>query len=149
MFMQRTTKVLAGLIPVPYADIRRSWSPTVHGSGASPTGYGICQAEVDRDEVGCVGRWQERWRFKRLSPSCALPKKSRLYETLQLADVSTVPGNSPTRSLVVAINAISTCRKRSRFPQLIRRPSLLCSLLCAQVPKGTHRTHYRNGPLGL
>ena len=65
----------AGIIPLLFADIRRHWSSTILCTDASPSGYGICEREVSAECVSDLGRWNERWRFKRLPPSEWAPRR--------------------------------------------------------------------------
>ena len=58
--------VFAGIIPLLFADLRRDWSDEVHCTDASPDGFGVCSTFASVDEVQNVGRWNERWRYKRL-----------------------------------------------------------------------------------
>ena len=60
--------VFAGLIPLLFADLRKQWSNTLFCTDASPDGYGVCCREVERSTAESLGRWNERWRFKRLGP---------------------------------------------------------------------------------
>ena len=61
--------VFAGLIPLLFADLRKQWSNTLFCTDASPDGYGVCCREVERSTAESLGRWNERWRFKRLGQS--------------------------------------------------------------------------------
>eukprot|EP00438_Fugacium_kawagutii_P026390 Skav226557 [mRNA] locus=scaffold1427:78867:80645:+ [translate_table: standard] len=62
----RECLIFAGIVPLLFADLRRSWSSTVTASDASPSGYGMVEQDVEPDEVRRHGSWSERWRFRRL-----------------------------------------------------------------------------------
>ena len=77
---QRECLIFAGIVPLLVGDMRREWSSTVtcHCTDASPQGFGICERELDHDAVVGLGRWQERWRFKRLPPESWKPRERAL-----------------------------------------------------------------------
>lgn len=83
-----------GIVPLLVASLRRPWSETVTCTDASPVGYGICQAVFDIDTVDSIGRWQERWRFRRLPPSEWAPRRRAMGADV-VGDVATVTGNAP------------------------------------------------------
>ena len=56
------------------ASMRRSWSDVVVIADASPDGHGICERQLDTQTVADIGRWQERWRYKRLPPEDWAPR---------------------------------------------------------------------------
>ena len=68
----------AGLIPLLFADLRKQWSNTLFCTDASPDGYGVCCREVERSTAESLGRWNERWRFKRLGPEEWAPRRRAL-----------------------------------------------------------------------
>ena len=68
-------KVFSGLIPLLYSSLRRHWSPTVTCTDASPAGYGVCETVLDPKDVSDIGRWHEKWRFKRLKPEHWNPRR--------------------------------------------------------------------------
>lgn len=68
----------AGLIPLLYADIRRGWCQTVQCTDASPDGFGICETTLSSTEVESMGRWCERWRYRRLPPEDWAPRRRAL-----------------------------------------------------------------------
>ena len=70
--------VFAGLIPLLFADLRKQWSNTLFCTDASPDGYGVCCREVERSTAESLGRWNERWRFKRLGPEEWAPRRRAL-----------------------------------------------------------------------
>ena len=51
------------LVPLAFADMRRSWSPTTHAYDASLKGFGVVCARADDHVIGNVGRVRERFRF--------------------------------------------------------------------------------------
>jgi hypothetical protein len=57
--------IFAGILPLLYADMRKEWCNTVTASDASPSGYGICERNMNMHEIVSIGKWQERWRYKR------------------------------------------------------------------------------------
>eukprot|EP00959_Pyramimonas_sp_CCMP1952_P325689 6816732-Pyramimonas_sp.AAC.1 len=38
---------ITGILPLAVADLRQEWNPTVTCTDASPTGYGVCQRDLD------------------------------------------------------------------------------------------------------
>ena len=68
----------SGLLPMLVASMRRSWSDVVVITDASPDGYGICERQLDTQTVADIGRWQERWRYKRLPPEDWAPRRRAL-----------------------------------------------------------------------
>ena len=82
-----------GIIPMLFASMRRPWCTTINCTDASPIGYGICQSEVDGERVQNIGRWQERWRYKRLPPAEWAPRRRALGLDV-FGSVSTVVGSS-------------------------------------------------------
>ena len=70
--------VFAGLIPLLFADLRKQWSNTLFCTDASPDGYGVCCREVEQSTAESLGRWNERWRFKRLGPEEWAPRRRAL-----------------------------------------------------------------------
>ncbi|CAE7265927.1 AMY1.1 [Symbiodinium sp. CCMP2592] len=68
-------RVFIGVIPLLVGDLRREWSETITATDASPEGYGICERGCPRDTVRCIGRWNERWRFRRLPPEEWQPRQ--------------------------------------------------------------------------
>ena len=84
--------VFAGLIPLLFADLRKQWSNTLFCTDASPDGYGVCCREVERSTAESLGRWNERWRFKRLGPEEWAPRRRALGRD-PLVEGITVVGN--------------------------------------------------------
>lgn len=84
--------IFAGIVPLLHADLRRPWGNDVHCTDASPDGFGICSMTASLSEVSHVGRWNERWRYRRLPPEQWQPRKRALGADL-LGDISTVVGN--------------------------------------------------------
>ena len=81
----------AGLIPLLYADIRRGWCQTVQCTDASPDGFGICETTLSSSQVESMGRWCERWRYRRLPPEDWAPRRRALARD-PLSDPFTVLG---------------------------------------------------------
>ena len=54
---------MVALVPLAFADMRRSWSPTIHAYDASLKGFGVARAQANAEVVGDVGRVRERFRF--------------------------------------------------------------------------------------
>ena len=82
----------AGLIPMLFADLRRSWSSTLTASDASPEGFGTVEQTVEPGEAKKLGMWNERWRFRRLPAEDWAPRKRALGRSI-LSDPSTVIGS--------------------------------------------------------
>ena len=87
----RECRIFAGLVPLLFASIRNSWSETVYCSDASPDGHGLCARDMPEHEVAAIGRWNERWRYRRLEPHDWAPRQRALGRD-PLVDVSTVLG---------------------------------------------------------
>ena len=68
-------EIFSGLVPLLFADLRRPWSTDVHITDASPSGFGICQRQLDESQVRAMGQWSERLRFKRLPPEDWQPRR--------------------------------------------------------------------------
>lgn len=72
---KREIHIFIGLVPLLVGDLRRDWSSTIHCTDASPYGYGLCERELNHASVKSIARWQERWRFKHLSPDEWQPRR--------------------------------------------------------------------------
>ena len=66
---RRECCIFSDIIPMLVGNLRRPWSTRVTCSDASPSGYGIVERELPTETVRALGRWNERWRFKRLPVS--------------------------------------------------------------------------------
>ncbi len=84
-------KIFAGILPLLFSDMRRQWRSTIICTDASPEGYGICSLDAGSDVARSLGRWQERWRFRRLAPEEWKPR-SRASGWDPFRDASTVRG---------------------------------------------------------
>lgn len=89
----RECRIFAGLVPLLVADLRRPWSPTITASDASPSGWGVCERVLNPGVAQLHGRWQERWRYRRLEPSEWKPR-DRAFGLDILTDFGTVKGTS-------------------------------------------------------
>lgn len=58
-----------------FSDMRREWADVATCADASPSGYGVCEQKVSPEQARSLGRWQERWRFRRLPPSEWKPRE--------------------------------------------------------------------------
>lgn len=84
--------IFAGIAPLLIADLRREWCSTITCSDASPMGFGICERDSTPLLAKQHGRWNERWRFKRLPAELWKPRqRSEGWDIL--SDVRTVVGN--------------------------------------------------------
>ena len=81
-------RVFVGLIPLLVGDLRRGWSQTITATDASPEGYGVCERECGVEDVRSVGKWSERWRFRRLPPEEWQPRR-RATGLNPFSDIST------------------------------------------------------------
>eukprot|EP00959_Pyramimonas_sp_CCMP1952_P448892 9399645-Pyramimonas_sp.AAC.1 len=54
------------------------WASDVIATDASTTGMGVTEAKVPKGVVADVGRWRERWRYRRLEPSEWAPRARAL-----------------------------------------------------------------------
>ena len=68
-------RVFIGILPLLFCDMRREWADVATCTDASPSGYGICEQRVSTQQARSLGRWQERWRFRRLPPSEWKPRE--------------------------------------------------------------------------
>ena len=84
----RECRMFLGVLPLLVGDLRRSWSPTIQCSDASPDGYGICERDLALEKVSEQGLWHERWRYKRLSPEEWCPRDRALRRD-PLLDIDT------------------------------------------------------------
>ena len=87
----RECKIFSGLIPLLNASIRRPWADDVLCSDASPDGHGLCSQRLNPDVTNSMGRWNERWRYKRLEPEHWLPRQ-RALGLDPFSDINTVRG---------------------------------------------------------
>ena len=71
-------KNFVGLIPLLFTSLRRHWSPIVTCTDASPDGYGVVESVLEPKDVSSLGRWHEKWRFKRLPPEDWNPRRRAL-----------------------------------------------------------------------
>ncbi|CAK0796211.1 unnamed protein product, partial [Prorocentrum cordatum] len=56
------------------ARLDRPWSPVVTASDAANRGMAVCEAVFPVSAVASVGRWRERWRYRRLNPDEWAPR---------------------------------------------------------------------------
>eukprot|EP00435_Cladocopium_sp_Y103_P055837 s653_g18.t1 len=89
---RRECQIFSGILPLLVADLRRPWSSCVTATDGSPAGWGICERELPVQHVQAVGRWQERWRFRRLAPSEWKPRE-RTVKRDPFSDPLTSRGN--------------------------------------------------------
>lgn len=54
------------------------WAEDVLCSDASPDGHGLCSQRLPAEVTNSIGRWNERWRYKRLEPEHWLPRQRAL-----------------------------------------------------------------------
>ena len=71
----RECRLFIAIAPLLEGNLRREWSSRVTCTDASPEGFGIVECELGVDQVKDVGRWNERWRFKRLPVSEWRPRE--------------------------------------------------------------------------
>lgn len=58
------SRILANLLCICYADLRRPWSPLVTCSDASLSGIAVSSKQTDTQIVASIARHREGWRFK-------------------------------------------------------------------------------------
>ncbi|CAE7502120.1 unnamed protein product [Symbiodinium sp. KB8] len=63
---RRECRIFSDIAPLLVGNLRRPWSIRVTCTDASPFGYGIVERDLPEETVRAIGRWNERWRFKRL-----------------------------------------------------------------------------------
>ncbi|CAK0842121.1 unnamed protein product [Prorocentrum cordatum] len=76
------------------AQLDRPLSPTVTATDASTTGFGVCEKKLDSSEVSELGKWHEKWRFKRLQPEEWAPRRRALDDFPGITDPATVLANN-------------------------------------------------------
>lgn len=74
--------VIAGILPVLVADYKRPWSTEIIATDASETVMGAAGKSFAPEEVAELGRWSEKWRFKRLPPEEWQPRNRGLASRL-------------------------------------------------------------------
>ena len=111
--------IFSGLIPLLFADLRKQWSETVHCTDASPDGYGVCTRSLDAKHVESMGRWNERWRFRRLEPDEWGPRR-RALGLDPFSDGDTVLG---TGAMFDEIDEMGTNENFPEIPFEVTHPS--------------------------
>ena len=82
--------MIAGVLPLLYSDFSKGWNTTVHAIDSSLFGWGVTSCTRDVAEVAEAGRWNERWRYKRLPPEEWAPRRRvGLDDPDPFADAST------------------------------------------------------------
>lgn len=81
-----------GVLPLLVGDMRQPWSGKVTCTDASPEGYGICERDLEENMVDEIGKWQERWRFKR-TPIEEWKPRERALGLDPLRDFNTARGD--------------------------------------------------------
>ena len=66
---------MIGLLPLIVSDMFAPWSRILTATDASSTGYGVCERDVTHEQAAELGRWSERWRYRRFDPSERCPRK--------------------------------------------------------------------------
>ena len=113
--------VVVGILPLIISNIARPWSPRMVTTDASPTGWGICSSLLDPELVATHGRWNERWRFRRLSPDEWAPRKRALalHEAVDpFHDLNTVPLGVFRGNPLCAVPPELRWREREGFPEI-------------------------------
>ena len=72
-----------------YADFHLPWSDTISSTDVSPEGFGICEMACTPQESKILGKWNERWRFKRLPVDQWAPRARALHRVV-FSDVGTL-----------------------------------------------------------
>ena len=62
------------------ANWSRPWSDIATCSDASPNGIGVGERVASVTQIASIGRWNEKWRFKRLDPHEWCPRSRALGE---------------------------------------------------------------------
>ena len=76
---QQECRIFSGIVTLLVGDLRRQWSSVITASDASPSGWGICELESSPLVAQLHGRWQERWRYRRLDPGEWRPRERALH----------------------------------------------------------------------
>ena len=91
---RRECLFFSGILPLLTANLRREWSSTLPSTDASPEGWGICERELSSAAIQKLGKWQERWRFRRLAPSEWKPRERAFRGLDPFSDIRTVVGST-------------------------------------------------------
>ena len=86
---QSECKIFIGILPLLVANLRRQWADVITATDASPEGWGICERDCDCSFVAQMGRWHERWRYKRLDVADWKPRE-RAFARNVFSDLQTV-----------------------------------------------------------
>ncbi len=107
------------------SSLGRPFSRRVVATDASPSGWGICAAELPPEKAAELGRWCERWRFRRLGPDEWAPR--RRVEGLNLDPLAhpwTVPARTFGESGFVVPSKLQW-EAREGFTEITDCPKLL------------------------
>ena len=126
--------IMIGLLPLIVSDMSAPWSPTLTATDASSTGYGVCTRDVAHEQAAELGRWSERWRYRRLDPSEWCPRK----RTVEPLDVLADP-----RTIFPHLRDDTSFREREGFPEVpadLMRPKLGRTVFSAPLRTPDHIT---------
>eukprot|EP00973_Karenia_brevis_P042187 5841154-Karenia_brevis.AAC.1 len=65
-----------------------SWDPEVRTTDACNSGWGACTCTLGSDWARTHGIWNERWRYRRLTPDEWAPRKRALFNDSTLDKIS-------------------------------------------------------------
>ena len=104
----------ASLLPLASANLFANWFPRVACIDAAPNGMGGCFKTLAPEWCEEVGKWEERWRYRRLNPAEWCPRRPSLRELDVVTDpriVAFLEDVSPDTDLV----------SREGFPEVPER----------------------------
>ena len=78
------------LMPLATGDIKSPWDTRVMCTDASLSGSAVLETQLSSMEASSIGRWDERWRFRREDGAQVAPREVALDSSMVFEDVSTV-----------------------------------------------------------
>ena len=116
--------MIAGVLPLLYSDFSKGWNTTVHSIDSSLYGWGVCcSCTRDVREVAEAGRWNERWRYKRLPPEEWAPRRrvgldpevAEFARTLESVVIETVESGKMTKDLAALVGKDQAWQSTEEF----------------------------------
>ena len=113
--------IICGVLPLLQADLGAGWCSEAVATDASPSGWGECTAELGSCVVKSIARWDERWRYRRLSPEEWAPRRRAMGHadgSHLLTDPRTLGSiDDPRKSLTLGPSELSWI-EREGFPEV-------------------------------
>ena len=83
-------RVFRSLMHLAVGDFKAPWDPLVMCTDASLSGYAVLEQQAGAMQSSAIGRWDERWRFRREDGSRVAPREVALESKDVFTDVATV-----------------------------------------------------------